>query len=615
MTGPVDDPPSRPGRSRRGFLKTSTQLAALAGAGAARAKTVRLNSPGADLILRGGKVHTQDPRNPVARAVAVRGRTILAVGSDQNVGRHLTRRTKVIDLGGRTVTPGLIDAHAHLPYFGLRESGFWVNLQRLTDKDRILARLADRARRTPAGEWIHAWGIESIDLNFVTRADLDRISRNHPILALHTGGQWGVANTLALQRAKITKNTASPPGGRIVKDISGRPTGLLIHYPAINLVRRYVPRPTAAQRRQVLAHAGSLYARNGVTSVHDNFCYVFDQRFQRTYFELAAANRLPVQVRLWPYLPNLAAAVITVDRVFNRLPAEWVKRAESALAGFYRMEVNFMTRALDKGLAECRRSHDRFFSKMWGGFKLAVDGGGPTAMWYQNRGRAKALHQRGQLFRMIRFLHTQGHSISVHAVGDEAVDWIVDAFGAALGGRPAVGRRHRIEHALSPTPGAVDKMRRLGLGVCHHPQWFWDWGHKFVRLDSSQWSWARGRPILPSRTFLKNNIPLAFGADPPAHSEYRPQVALFEALVRRNKQGYHFGGDQTLSIQQALMVQTRGGAFLAGEEKDKGAIEPGKQADLAVWDTDLLSAKPDRIREAKALLTLCAGRVTHRAGI
>ncbi|MBU0515979.1 MAG: amidohydrolase [Proteobacteria bacterium] len=600
------------GRSRRRFLKTT--IAAGVGLVAGRARA-RPTTPSADLVLTGGRIHTLDRRDAEAQALAVRGERILAVGRAGAVQRHISRRTTVVNLRGRTVTPGLIDAHAHLPYFGLRESGLWLNLQRILVRDQVLARLADRARRTPAGEWIHAWGVESIDLGYLDRSDLDRISAKHPILVLHTGGQWGVANSAALTRAGVTRDTVSPPGGRIVKGFGGRPTGLLINYPAINLVRRHVPRPTAEQRRQALIHAAQAYAQNGVTSVQDNFVYVFDRPFQQTYFQLASEGKLPVQVRLWPYLPSLAAAVLTAGLVFPeaRVPSPWLQRAEGALAQRYGVAGQDLRRALDRGLAELRRTHARLFTRMWGGFKMAVDGGGPTSMWYDNRGRAKPLHRPWALRRMVHFLHGLGQPISVHAVGDEAVDLILKVLEEALRTRPGAGHRHRIEHALAPTRAALDKMQRLRIGVCHHPQWFWDWGHKFVRLDSPR-SWARGRPIMPSRSFLERGIPLAFGADPPAHSEYRPQVALFEAVARVNKSGHRFGGNQTLSIKEALRVQTMGGASLAGEERDKGSLEKGKLADLVVWDTDLLAAKPKQIRRARALLTVCRGRVIHRAG-
>jgi len=322
-----------------------------------------------------------------------------------------------------------------------------------------------------------------------------------------------------------------------------------------------------------------------------------------------------VQVRLWPYLPSLAAAVLTAGLVFPeaRLPSSWLQRAEEALSRRFGLPGHDLRRVLDRGLAELRRTHARLFTRMWGGFKMAVDGGGPTSMWYDNRGRSRPLHRPWALRRMVNLLHRLGQPISVHAVGDEAVDMILSVFEEALRDRPRAGHHHRIEHALAPTGNALAKMRRLQVGVCHHPQWFWDWGHKFVRLDSHR-SWARGRPIMPSRAFLERGIPLAFGADPPAHSEFRPQVALFEAVARVNKHGHHFGGNQTLSIKEALRVQTRGGAALAGEDRDKGSLEPGKLADLAVWDTDLLAAKPDQIRRARALLTVCRGRVVHRAG-
>lgn len=597
----------RPNKSRRRFLKTSLSIVAT-GPGLARARTVKFTPTTADVVLMGGRVLTVDSKDSVAQAVAVYKDRILAVGSDQRIKRHIGRGTEVINLKGKTLTPGLIDAHAHLPYFGLRQNGTWVNLQGLFKKDEIMNRLAGRVKRTPPGGWVLAWGVESVNLWYLSRGDLDEISTRHPIVVLFTGGQWGWANTMALNKAGITRATPSPPGSRIIYS-----RGLLVHYPALNLVRRLIPKPSPEQAQAAIKFAAELYVKEGVTTIHDNFVFFLSPLYQRAYFDLAAKDRLPARVKIYPYLSNEAAAIATAGLIF---PEFGIKRSEmetafGRLSKQFRVQRSIVKMGLGRGLAWCRRNHRRLFDKMWGGFKLAVDGGGPTSMWYRNY-RGLALHRPDDLRGMVDLFHGAGHQISVHAIGDQAVDIILACYEVALKRRPRPGHRHRIEHALSPTGEAIGNMRRLGVTVCTHPQWLWAWGHKFERLDRPR-SWPEGRPIIPVKTYLDQGVPLAFGADPPAHSEYRPQYALYEAMVRKNRRGYSFGSAFGVSAGQALRVQTMGGAFISFEERDKGSVEKGKLADLAVWDIDFYTATPEKIRDSRALLTMVGGRVVHRA--
>jgi len=263
------------------------------------------DTPTADLVLTNGKIVTIDSTDSVCEAVAVRNEKILAAGSHAEVFQYVGPATEVMDLKGKMVTPGLVDAHAHLPYFGLRENGWFLKLQGLYSKEEILEALAQRARVTPKGDWISAWGVESLSLSFLTKEDLDRVSEDHPTLVVFTGGQWGFANSRALRIAGIDANTPDPPGGRMGKASSGgEPNGLLIHYPALHLVRMHMPTPDKAQAQAALLFAAGMYAAEGVTTVHDNFVSPIQPNFHKSYFQLTASGRLPVRVKLWPYMPN-----------------------------------------------------------------------------------------------------------------------------------------------------------------------------------------------------------------------------------------------------------------------------------------------------------------------
>jgi len=540
------------------------------------------------VVLMNGKVITMDPLDSIAQSVAVKKEKIIEVGENKAVSKYIGRKTRVMDLKGKTVTPGLIDSHAHLPFFGLRENGWFLKLQGVFSKDEILDLLAQRARKTPKGEWISAWGLESLSLSYLNRYGLDKVTTEHPLLVVFTGGQWGFANSYALDIAGIDKSTPSPPGSKIGRSPStGEPTGLLIHYPALNLVRKHMPIPDSGQAKDALLFAAKLYAAEGVTTVHDNFFSLGSPHFHKAYFELVASGRMPLRARLWPYIPNFYIA----SRVFHAL---------------------FESETLDprskiKELIWYKREYPELFNSVWGGFKMAVDGGGPTSDWHRKRGLC--LHKEEDLQSMFKLFHRAGHQVSVHAVGDRAVDQILDAIEHAQQEYPREDSRHRIEHALSPQTSSLRRMKALGVVVSTHPQWFFAWGDKWGGLKMRENYFG----VIPLKSYLRRSIPLAMGADPPAFPIHKPQLALFEALARITRRGYSFDQRESISIQEALRIQTMGSAYAGFQEKEIGSIEKGKSADIAVWDRDFYAIPADQIKGAKAEVTILRGKIIFKS--
>ena len=545
------------------------------------------SNPNADLVLTNGKVITIDPVDSITQSVAVKEGKILDVGENELISKHVGRETTVIDLKGKTATPGLIDSHAHLPYFGLRENGWFLKLQGVSSKDEILELLAQRARKTPKGEWISAWGVESFSLSYLNKSDLDRVTTEHPMLVVYTGGQWGFANSYALKIAGINKHTPNPPGSRIKKDLStGKPTGLLIHYPALNLVRKRMPIPDDDQAADALLFAAKLYSAEGVTSVHDNFFRLENPRFQKAYFELTASKKMPLRIKLWPYMSNLDISSKVLPVLFK--------------------STKLYPKLSMKELIRYNREYPELFASLWGGFKMAVDGGGPTSHWYANSG--VCLHKPEDLHNMFKLFHQAGHQVSTHAVGDNAVDLILDAIEAANRECPREGHRHRIEHALSPTTYSLERMNKLGVVISTHPQWFFAWGDKFTGLKRREDFFG----VIPLKSFMKNGIPLAIGADPPAFPVYKPQVALAEAVIRVSRGGYAFDSSESISIQDALRIQTMGSAYAGFQENEIGSIEKGKLADMVIWDRDFYTVPPDKIKDVKAEMTILRGEIVYR---
>ena len=566
------DTPKR--TDRRDFLKISG-LAALGILGGC--VRIEAATSTAQMVLTNGKIVTVDPSDSIAQAVAVKNGKIVDVGETKKISRYIGKGTKVIDLKGKTVTPGLIDSHAHLPFFGLRENGWFLNLQGIRSKEEILDLLAQKASKTPKGEWVSAWGVESMSMSYLNREDLDRASRSHPMLVVFTGGQWGFANSYALKIAGIDKDTPDPPGSRIGKSFSDdAPDGSLANYPALNLVRKHMPLPNDTQSRDALLYAARRYAAEGVTTVHDNFFSLGTPHFHRAYFDTVRNGQMPLRIKLWPYIPNSYIG----------------KRVQYAL--FESDESHPQSKIKD--LISYKREYPALFESLWGGFKMAVDGAG-GGLWYFNP-YAIPLHKPEELHKMFRIFHKAGHQVSVHAVGNKAVDQILDAVEASLKEQPREDHRHRIEHALGPRTKSIDRIKRSGVVVCTHPQWLFGWGDKWQGLQRREDEIG----VIPLRSYLKSGITFAMGADPPAFPFHQPQFALWQAGARVTRDGYRYDPSEGISIQEALRAQTMGGAYAGFQEKEIG---------LVVWDKDFYTIPQDEIPKVKAEVTMVAGKIVH----
>lgn len=570
--------------SRRKFIKISAVVA-----GAAflpGVPEIRAAEPTADLVLKNGKIITVDRQQSIVQALAVQNGRILDAGNNETIARYIGHQTRVIDLMGKTLTPGLIDSHAHLPPFGLRESKRWVKLQGMESKEDILEALARKAQGLPKGQWIAAWGIESFSLSFLTKEDLDKVSSDHPMLVTHTTGQWGFANSLALKISGIDGNTQSPPGSKIDLKLFGKePTGLLIHYPALYLVRKHMPVLSDEDARECIMSAANLYAREGVTTIHDNFFMISEigaSQFAKAYIHLIQTGALPTRIKIWPYLANFREATRVMTDLFSGKDPE----PDSSVRDFF----------------ELRKQQPGLFADLWGGLKIAIDGSGMTTLWYMNP-RALPLHSTSDVQAMVRLFHRADQQISVHAVGDQAVDIFLDAVEAAQNDYRRNDARHRIEHAIRPQGTSVERISRLGLVVSTHPQFIYSWGDKWMMKNKEK--------SIPLKSYLQAGIPVALGADPPAFPLYQPQIALWQASKRTTQGGYRLDSSESVSIRDALKMQTMGSAYAGFQEKTIGSLEKGKLADMVVWDRDFYTVATDDIKNANALMTFVNGKMVY----
>ncbi|MEM4251545.1 MAG: amidohydrolase [Candidatus Bathyarchaeia archaeon] len=582
--------------SRRGFAKAVLVAvgAAVAGlAGLTQLRRLREQPPAttvvdtsaatppksrdvAELVLLNGKIITVDSNDSIVEAAAVNAGKYVKIGTSEEIRGLIDKDTLVVDLKGRTVTPGLVDSHCHIG--GGYAEKYYLDLRpgRVDSISEIVELVAKKVSETPKGEWVLGFGWHPAywkDRRYPNRFDLDPISPENPVFLTDMSGWYGWTNSYALRLAGIDENTPNPPGGVIDRDkTTNAPTGLLVNHSAMWLVKR--PSPSKKQLEEGIKYASNLFSREGVTGIIDN--WVRGRDLLTAYQSLNSQGEPTTPTDIY-YLVNSVAD------------------AEAAL----------------KFLSSIRQGFgDRVKLKGW---KLQVDGGAATAFTYEpHRGYAHSIPSLNPetLKTIVSMLHKSGLQICVHVIGDKALDVTLDAFEAALSENPRSDHRHRLEHVVvSPSNAALERIRRLGLVVSTQTQFIYFSGDTWLRLFGKE-RLQRGIPV---KTAVDMGIPVALGSDYPCSPDTSPQMTLWSAISRQSFNGELIGPQERVDIKQALRLHTMGSAYAAHEEDIKGSIEVGKQADLVVWSDDIYSIPTDKIRDMKAELTIIKGQVVHKS--
>ncbi|MFN0178308.1 MAG: amidohydrolase [Gemmatimonadales bacterium] len=552
--------------------------------------------PPADLVLLNGKIITVDSTDRIAEAVAVRGDKIVAVGTTAEIRRLIGAGTDTVDLRGRAVTPGLLDAHAHFA-MGAVDRRFVLDLSYPTVKsvaDIVEAIRRDAAGRKP-GEWITGRGWDEgklVELRYVTAADLDRVAPNNPVWLTHTMGHYGAANSAALTLAKVDRGSADPPGGTIDRLPDGRPTGVLKES-AMGLVSGLIPEPTPEQTREAIADLAQAFNAEGMTGLKDPG---ISEATWEAYRRVLADGKLTVRVfALWRPPQTTADAQDLIDRM-----AATTRPYEST-------------------------GDDQLIS---GGVKLAIDGSGGarTAWMHQEWNRNRTEVDRGNvgypatppdtLRKILRMYHDAGFHISVHSIGDRAIDWTLDSYAEALAAKPTRGLRHGIIHANIPTDRALDQMadleRRFDAGYPEPSGTFMWWiGDTYAGNFGPE----RSLRLDPFKTFQSKGIRWANGSDFPV-TPFPARYGIWSSVARETMLGVYgktpWGMDEAVDVRAALRSQTMGVARQMFLERKVGSIEVGKYADLAVWDRDIYGVPTADLKDLACDLTVFAGKIVYR---
>lgn len=534
----------------------------------------------ADLLLLRGNIHTLDAAQPHAGAVAVRDGRIIYVGDNAGAETHRGSTTRVIDLAGATVVPGLNDAHLHLEGIGVRELSF--DLEGTASVAALQALLAARVAQTEPRKWIVGRGwIETHwpEKRFPTRHDLDVVAPDHPVTLTRADGHALVANSLALRLAGVTADTPSPSGGEILKDAAGEPTGLLVDH-AMRLVLRLVPPATAAETEHAFIVAAEREARLGWTAV---------QIAGQSYDNAELLRRLVAEGRVKLRIHD---AVSGSDGSAQKLLAAGPVLGESA--GRY-----------------TRR-----------GVKLYMDGalgsrGAALLEPYSDYDSTGLLLQDADKFAtFLREALRAGIQVQTHAIGDRGNRVVLDAYAAAFaavppGERQVAEPRWRIEHAQVIHPDDLPRFAQLGVIASMQPSHaIGDLFFAPARLGKERLAGAYAWQSL-----LKSGAIIAAGSDAPVERG-EPMIEFYAAVARRSLDGFaneDWRLEERMTRGQALRALTLDAAHAVFEEQERGSITVGKWADFTVLSADIMSIPEPEILRTRCLYTIIGGEIVHAA--
>jgi len=534
--------------------------------------------PAADLIISHANVWTVDKAHPKAQAVAMSGDRIVFVGSDADVKAWQGAGTRVIDAGGKLVMPGFNDAHVHFV-----SGGSQLDRVQLNDADspqEFARRIKAQVGKMSKGEWILGGDWDETKwtpAKLPTKELIDSFTPDNPVFVSRYDGHMGLANTLALKLAGITSQTPDPPGGAIVRDAQGNPTGALKDA-AADMMYKVVPPLDHDQRlravKRALAHAASL----GVTSVQNMNP---DYEDIAIYSELLDRNELTARIYAAPLIPQVDDQVkIGIRRAFG---------------GPY-LRIGALKAYADGSLGSATAYFFEPFSDQPGNHGLLSDEMQPVSLMRDRMMRADAA----------------GLQLCTHAIGDQGISMILDIYSEIQKAHGDADRRWRIEHAQHMAAKDFDRFAQLKVIASVQP---------YHAIDDGRWAEGRighdrASRTYAFRTFLDRGVQLALGTDWDV-APLNPMLTIYAAVTRATLDGKNPNGwfpEQKLTVSEAVEAYTMGSAYAEFQDDVKGSITAGKLADLVILSDDIFSIDPTRIRDVKALKTIVGGKLVYEDG-
>jgi predicted amidohydrolase YtcJ len=556
----------------------SLSIVAAAAVSLAAQRVAPVNTGRADRVFVNGRVWTGEPGKALAEALAVRGSTLLKVGSSSEIRTLAGKGTDVVDLRGRFVTPGFIDAHLHLLGGGVSLEE--LRLDDAVDFAAVASRIGAWAKAHPEARWVtgEGWTYAAFPGGLPSRVQLDALVPDRPAYLSSYDGHTGWANSAALRLAEVTRATKNPPGGEIVRDAAGEPTGVLKEN-AQELVERLLPKRLPHENERALRRAIAQAATWGLTGVHQ--AGISEDELESLARALEATPQLRVYVALR----------------MERDPTPDVLAAQDELRRRYataRLRVGAVKGYLD-GVVEGRTAAM---------FEPYPAGGGTGLPRFTQE----------ELDRAVAAYDKAGWQVMLHAIGDRAVDMALTAFERAARANGTSGRRHRVEHI--EVPRSADLPRFKAAGVIASTQAMFPYpnaNHLTVYVPAL--GPERARRALAFKAIDDAGAVQAFGSDWPV---FTAEVVrgIATAVTRATVEGTPAGGwepGQRLSVEAALRHFTRDAAYAEHAEEQRGTLKDGRSADFVVLSQDLLALPPERIKDTRVLLTVLGGQDSFRA--
>jgi predicted amidohydrolase YtcJ len=531
------------------------------------------SKPSASLIVTNAKVWTVDKAHPSAEAVAVLGDRIVAVGSKQQIEGWRGPETSVLDAKGKLLLPGFNDSHVHFISGGLQLDSLQLN--DATSAEEFVRRIAERAKQTPKGQWIMGGDWDETKWTppqLPTKEMIDSVTPDTPVFIYRYDGHMALANSVVLHMAGITAQTPDPPGGTIVRDVQGNPTGALKDA-AMDDASKVIPELSHEQRlhaaRRAVAHAASL----GVTSVQN-----MNPDFEdvAVYAELLRAGELTTRIYAAPLITQVDdLAKVGVGHAFG---GPYLRIG--ALKAFADGSLGSRTAYFFDGFSDQPSNHGLLSNEMQ-----------PLSLMRDRYMKADAA----------------GLQVCTHAIGDQAISIVLDLYGEVIKAHGDIDRRFRIEHLQHIAAKDFDRMAKLKVIASMQP---------YHAIDDGRWAEARIGHDRASRTYafrtlLDHGVHLAFGTDWDV-APLNPMLGIYAAVTRATLDGKNPGGwfpEQKLTVAEAVEAYTAGSAYAEFQEKEKGTISPGKLADMVLLSDDIFSVAPEKIRDVTVLKTIVGGKI------
>ncbi len=529
----------------------------------------------ADIIFSGGPVHTVDQRNTIAEAVAVSDGRILAVGSTADVNATAGPETQRVDLRGRSLLPGFIDAHQHFSWLGGAQESIDCKAPGMDSISALQDEVRRRVAAQPAGSWIRGRGYNQDYLaegRHPNKMDWDAVAPDHPVIFTRTCGHIISFNTKAMEMAGLGPKAPDMDGGRFDRDMDGNIIG--VAYERALAPLRGPSEPTREEYRRWLGLANHADLAAGCTSLQD-------------------------------------AGGMTSDTL--NLATDLLDRGELQV----RIYASFMVNALDHPHVPILNTGVRTgFGNdhlRIGAFKVVTDGSssGPTAATREPydvdpEDSGIAYWQQSDLDNLIGRAHRGGWQCTVHAVGDKAIEQTLTAMEHAQRDYPREGLRHRIEHCGITPPDLQDRIVDFGIVPVMQPAFFWEFGDGYIK----NYGRHRADVMFPVKSLLQRGVVVAASSDSPV-TDYRPLFQIEQAITRATRAGDVCGPDERVDLTTAIRMQTINAAYASFDEAKKGSLEPGKLADLVVLSEDIARVPVTELRDLPVDMTLVDGQVVY----